>query len=80
MPRHEMINGVVVPFTAEQEAARDIEEAKHLADLTDPALLAQAAINKLEASITPRRMREAFTDPTWVAAVEAKIAIERAKL
>tara|TARA_B110000285_G_scaffold166879_1_gene186500 strand:- start:50 stop:289 length:240 start_codon:yes stop_codon:yes gene_type:complete len=28
-----MINGVAVPFTAEQEAARDIEEAKHLSDI-----------------------------------------------
>tara|TARA_R110000803_G_scaffold169688_1_gene232708 strand:- start:47 stop:301 length:255 start_codon:yes stop_codon:yes gene_type:complete len=33
MPRHDMINGVAVPFTAEQEAARDIEEAKHLSDI-----------------------------------------------
>jgi TPP-dependent pyruvate/acetoin dehydrogenase alpha subunit len=27
MPRHHLINGNVVPFTAEEEAARDAEEA-----------------------------------------------------
>ena len=32
MPRHHNINGVQVPFTAEEEAQRDAEEAKVLAD------------------------------------------------
>jgi len=27
MPRHNMIDGVAVPFTSEEEAARDVEEA-----------------------------------------------------
>jgi hypothetical protein len=26
MPRHHLINGIQVPFTAEEEAARDVEE------------------------------------------------------
>tara|TARA_R100000406_G_scaffold83050_1_gene65428 strand:+ start:334 stop:615 length:282 start_codon:yes stop_codon:yes gene_type:complete len=33
MARHFLINGVKVPFTAEQEAARDAEEVKAAADL-----------------------------------------------
>ena len=31
MPRHHMINNVKVPFTSEEETARDIEEAQYLA-------------------------------------------------
>jgi len=43
---------------------------------------AQAAIATLEATITPRRMREHAlgTGGTWLADVDALIAIERAKL
>ncbi len=29
MPRHHLINGIQVPFTAEEEAARDAEEAAY---------------------------------------------------
>ena len=32
MPRHHMINNVKVPFTAEEETARDVEEAQALAE------------------------------------------------
>jgi vacuolar-type H+-ATPase subunit E/Vma4 len=32
MPRHHNINGNIVPFTAEEEAARDAEEAQALID------------------------------------------------
>ena len=32
MPRHHLINGNVVPFTAEEEAARDAEEAQAAID------------------------------------------------
>ena len=38
------------------------------------------AIATLEAAITPRRIRDAFADPTWINAQEALIAIERSKL
>jgi hypothetical protein len=40
-------------------------------------------IEKLESSITPRRLRDALASDagkSWVAAVEAKIATERGKL
>ena len=32
MPRHHLINGNVVPFTAEEESARDAEEAQAAID------------------------------------------------
>ena len=32
MPRHHNINGNIVPFTAEEEAARDAEEAQAAID------------------------------------------------
>ena len=32
MPRHHLINGTQVPFTAEEEAARDAEEAQAVKD------------------------------------------------
>ncbi len=32
MPRHHNINGNIVPFTAEEEAARDAEEAQAVID------------------------------------------------
>jgi len=32
MPRHHNINGNIVPFTAEEEAARDAEEAQAALD------------------------------------------------
>ena len=31
MPRHHMINNIKVPFTSEEETARDLEEAQYLA-------------------------------------------------
>jgi len=40
----------------------------------------KTAIRNLEMEITIRRIREAFVDPTWINAQEAKIAVERAKL
>jgi len=38
MARHHMINGVQVPFTAEEEAARDAEEAAAAAGAFDRAM------------------------------------------
>ena len=37
-------------------------------------------IETLEAEVTQRRIRDAFADPTWMNAQEAKIAVERGKL
>ncbi len=34
MTRHHLINGIQVPFTAEEEAARDAEEAQAAIDAT----------------------------------------------
>lgn len=41
---------------------------------------AMTEIYKLESEITSRRLRDAFSDPTWIKAQEAKIASERSKL
>ena len=38
------------------------------------------AISRLEAEVTPRRLREGLNDPSWVNDIEAKIELERAKL
>ncbi len=32
MPRHHLINGIQVPFTAQEEAARDAEETQAVKD------------------------------------------------
>ena len=39
MPRHDMIDGVAVPFTPEQETARDAEEAAWAAGANDRAFV-----------------------------------------
>jgi len=38
MARHHLINGIQVPFTAEEEAARDKEEADHEAGAFDRSI------------------------------------------
>ena len=72
----------VIPFTAEEEAARDAEEAAVLA--AQPVNDALAEIIMLEAQITPRRLREALLGNAeaiaFIQGVEDDIAIERAKL
>ena len=81
MPRYSLVDGVKVPYTAEEETARDAEEAAWAAGET--VRNAQAEINHLEATVTPRRMREAVAGGAgadWLAAVETAIATERAKL
>ena len=74
------VNGVNVPFTAEEETARDTEEqawadGKVKRDAT-------AEIHRLESTVTPRRITEMTTadGAKWVDDVEKLIAIERAKL
>ena len=78
MARMKCVDGVNIPFTAEEETARDAEEAAWAAGET--ARNAQAEIDRLEGEITIRRIREAYTDATWMNAQEALIATERAKL
>ena len=78
MARMKNVDGVNVPLTAEEETARDAEEAAWAAGET--ARNAQAEIQRLEGQITNRRLREAYSDATWINAQEALIATERAKL
>ena len=78
MPRYKNVDGVNVQFTAEEETARDAEEAAYASGET--ARNAQAEIDRLEGQITNRRLREAYADATWMNAQEALIATERAKL
>ena len=69
-----------IPFTAEEETARDAEEQAW----ADGAVVrdATAEIHRLESTVTPRRIREMTTadGAKWVDDVEKLIAIERAKL
>ena len=81
MPRHHMINNVMVPFTAQEELDWDAREAQVLAN--KPKRDASAEISRLESTVTPRRLREALAGQPgkdWIASVESAIAIERAKL
>ena len=78
MTRMKNVDGVNIPFTAEEETAKDVENAAWVAGKT--ARNAQAEINRLENQITSRRIREAFSDPTWMNAQKSLIAAERAKL
>jgi len=75
-----LVNGELVDLTPEEEAQR---EANYIADQ------AQAEKNRilsdiytLEASVTPRRQREAILaiDTTWLADVELQIAQLRQQL
>ena len=81
MPRFHMIDGAKVQFSDQEEVARDAEEK----DWADGAATRAAlgAIQRLEASETPRRMAEAtLTDEgkAWLQANRDLIATERAKL
>mgnify|MGYP003650861689 FL=1 len=86
MTRYHMVNGVNEPFTTEEETLKDAEEAAWL--LKNPIrseayLEAEVEIERLEATITPRRLRDAIANDagkSWVAAVEALIDTERGKL
>ena len=69
---------VTVELTKEENDARDAEEKAWAAGET--VRNAQAEIQRLEGQITNRRLREAYSDATWMNAQEALIATERAKL
>ena len=70
-----------VPFTSEEETARDAEE-KAWSD-SAPARTALGKIRKLEGGITSRRVRDSILTSdgkTWLTNKEAEIAAERSKL
>lgn len=69
-----------IPFTAEEELKWDAQETAAAQEL--PKLLIKTEIAALEATITPRRTREAIlgTDNGWLAQQEAAIAALRAQL
>ena len=81
MPRHHMIDGKQVPFTDEEEAARDAEEAAEAA--AQPTRAIHGEIRRLESLETPRRLAASvLTDEgkAWLTANRDKIATERGKL
>jgi hypothetical protein len=69
-----------VPFTEEEEIQWATEQA--LFALEQPKILIKSKIAALEASITPRRQREAILaiDTTWLADVELQIGQLRQQL
>jgi hypothetical protein len=82
MARMKLLDGVEVPFTAEEEAARNAEEAAWAANQSVRDVLTE--ITLLENTITERRKREAMLGNAeaiaFIQGVEDDIAIERAKL
>ena len=68
----------IIPFTKSEEDIADSEEAVFEASKASRSAI--AAISRLEGEVTQRRLRDAYADPTWINAQEAKIAVERAKL
>ena len=80
MPRFGRSPAGLVPFTAEEEAEADARE-QAWADGT-VSRNASYEIQRLESTVTPRRIREMTTveGAKWVDDVEKLIAIERAKL
>jgi len=76
--RHHMTVDGAIPFTAQEETARDAEEKKW-AD-GEVVRNAMAEIQRLEAQITIRRLREAYKDSTWMDKQDALIKTQRDKL
>lgn len=69
-----------VPFTQAEEDAQDVQE-KAWAD-GKPIRVAMAEIERLESTVTPRRIREMTTadGAKWVDDIEKLIVVERGKL
>lgn len=80
MARHQILNGVQVALSKDEEDARDAEEKKWADGKT--VREAVKAIQRLESAITSRRYRDAIagTDGGWLANQEKLIAVERGKL
>ena len=75
-----MVDGVVVPLSDAEIEEFEARKAEWEAGAS--ARAASAEIDRLESEVTQRRLREAAlgTDDGWLAAQEALIAAERAKL
>ena len=81
MPRYHGTPEGRVQFTAAEETARDAQEK--VAKEARPRRNAMTEINRLENTVTPRRLRDALASDegkTWVSDVEALIAVESTKL
>ena len=81
MARTKNVDGIDVQLTEQEETDRDAEEQAS----ADGEVVRNAIkeIEKLESSITPRRLRDAIANDagkSWLAAVEALIDTERGKL
>ena len=70
--------GIHVEMTAAEIAERAAEVAAN--EAAQPRLDIIAEIGRLEQQQTPRRLREALTDPTFINDLGAQIAALRAKL
>ena len=72
-----VVDDVLVEYPGEMPSADD--QAKWIAEYeTRLAIIKQ--IEALEATATPRRIREMANDPTWMKELDAQIAALRAKL
>tara|TARA_R110000803_G_scaffold438_1_gene1465 strand:+ start:349 stop:651 length:303 start_codon:yes stop_codon:yes gene_type:complete len=71
----------IAAWTSSESQPTDAEIAS-VDDSPPVAIAAQLEIERLEAEVTPRHFREAIlgTDGGWLAAQDALIAAERAKL
>lgn len=70
--------GIHVEMSPEEEAEIHAQQAASAAE--QPRLDKLAAIAALEAQVTPRRLREALKDPTFINAIDAQITALRAQL
>jgi hypothetical protein len=75
-----LVNGELVDLTPEEEAQREAEYLAEQAQAEKNRILSD--IYALEASVTPRRQREAILaiDTTWLADVELQIGQLRQQL
>lgn len=80
MPNYHATSEGNIPFTPEEEIKWADEQAKYAKE--QPKILIKVEIAKIEATITPRRTREAIlgTDNGWLADQEAAIALLRQQL
>lgn len=72
-----IIDDVLVEYPGDMPSAED--QAQWVAEY-NARLAIINQIETLEATATPRRLREALIDPTWIKDLDAKIAALRAKL
>lgn len=75
-----LVNGELVDLTPEEEAQREAEYLAEQAQAEKNRILSD--IYALEASVTPRRQREAILaiDTTWLADIEIQIGQLRQQL